>query len=67
MTRGSIGCAIILTMAVGLVRPAAAVDPQSIDWRTISGANYPRPTVSPDMIRRPRGVMMTAQTQRIRA
>ena len=36
MTRSSIGRAIILTMVVGLVSPAAAVDPQSIDWTKIT-------------------------------
>ncbi len=36
MTRSSIGRAIILTMAVGLASPAAAVDPQSIDWTKIT-------------------------------
>lgn len=36
MTRGSIGRAIVLTVLVGLVSPAAAVDPQSIDWTKIT-------------------------------
>ena len=36
MTRSSIDRAIILTMALGLVSPAAAVDPQSIDWTKIT-------------------------------
>ncbi len=39
MTRSSIGRAIILTMAVGLASPAAAVDPQSIDWTKITATS----------------------------
>ncbi len=39
MTRSSIGRAIILTMAVGLASPAAAVDPQSIDWTNITATS----------------------------
>ena len=35
MTRSSIGRAIMVAMTVGLVSPAAAVDPQSIDWSKI--------------------------------
>ena len=35
MKRSSIGRAIMVAMAVGLVSPAAAVDPQRIDWTKI--------------------------------
>jgi hypothetical protein len=35
MTRSSIVRAIMVAMTVGLVSPAAAVDPQSIDWKKI--------------------------------
>src|SRR3990172_8642670 len=40
MTRGSIGRAIVLTMLVGLVSPAAAVDPKSIDWTKITAKSF---------------------------
>lgn len=35
MTRSSIGRAIIIAMTIGIVSPAAAVDPLSIDWKKI--------------------------------
>jgi hypothetical protein len=40
MTRSSIGSAIVIGMAVGLVSPAAAVDPQSISWTKIPAKSF---------------------------
>ncbi len=40
MTRNSIGSAIIIGMAVGLVNSAAAVNPQSIDWSKIPAKSF---------------------------